>query len=158
MGVLSDSHAYSLNDLPKKVVDLLGSMDFIVHAGDYTSNRLLEELRTLGEFKGVYGNMDPPAIKEVLSRSEVFELTGFKIGVTHPWEGGAPLGLERRIRAKFEQVDVIIYGHSHWAKNEVSKGILFFNPGSVTGRFPARHKTLGVLTIGKNVVGKILRL
>ena len=158
IGVLSDSHAYALNDLPKKAVDLLGRMDLIVHAGDYTGTRLLEELRALGEFKGVHGNMDPPEIKEVLSRREIFELRGFKIGVTHPWDGGAPLRLESRVRRQFEQVDVIVYGHSHWTKNEVSNGILYFNPGSVTGRFPARHKTLGVLTIEKDVVGKIITL
>lgn len=158
VGVLSDSHAYALEDLPKKAMDELTAMDLIVHAGDYTTKGLLDGLRKLGDFKGVYGNMDPPEIREELPRSEVFELMGFKIGVTHPPEGGPPFRLEKRVRARFEQVDVIIYGHSHWTKNEVIGGVLYFNPGSVTGAFPARHKTFGVLRIGKRADGKIVKV
>ena len=102
--------------------------------------------------------MDPCGIKEELPRSDVFELMGFKIGVTHPPEGGAPFRLKKRVRSKFEQVDVIIYGHSHWTKNEVIHDVLYFNPGSITGKFPARRKTLGVLRIGKEVNGKIIKV
>lgn len=158
VGVLADSHVYALEDLPQKAVDELASMDLIVHAGDYTGKGLLDELQKLGSFKGVYGNMDPPEIRTELPRSELLELMGFKIGVTHPPEGGAPFRLDKRVRAKFEQVDVIIYGHSHWTKNDVIHGTLYFNPGSVTGKFPARHKTFGVLRIGKEVDGKIVKL
>lgn len=158
LGVLSDSHAYALEDLPKKAVNDLKGMDYIIHAGDYTGKGLLDELRKLGNFKGVYGNMDPPEIKMELPRSEIIELMGFKIGLTHPPEGGAPFSLKKRVRARFEQVDVVIYGHSHQTRNEVIHGILYFNPGSINGRFPARHKTFGVLNVGEEVNGKIVKL
>jgi len=71
--------------------------------------------------------MDPPEIRRELLGSEIFELIGFKIGVTHPAEGGVTFRLEKRVRAKFERVNVIIYGHSHWTKNEVIGGVLYFN-------------------------------
>ena len=158
VGVLSDSHVYALDDLPKKAVDRLRAMDLIIHAGDYTGNKLLDELQELGDFKGVYGNMDPFDIKAVLPKSEVLELKEFRIGITHPSEGGTPFRLEKKVRAKFDQVDAIIYNHSHWAKNEVIQGILYFNPGSITGKFPARRKTFGVLTIGKELKGEIIEL
>lgn len=158
VGVISDSHSHVVEDLPKKAMNELYSMNLIVHAGDYTDKGLLDGLRELGDFKGVYGNMDPPEIRRELLGSEIFELIGFKIGVTHPSEGGAPFRLEKRVRAKFEEVDVIIYGHSHWTKNEVIGGVLYFNPGSITGAFPARHKTFGVLRLGKEVTGKIVRV
>ncbi|KPV63324.1 MAG: Phosphodiesterase [Candidatus Bathyarchaeota archaeon BA1] len=156
--MLSDSHAYALKDLPGKAVDELSGMDLIVHAGDYTGKGLLDELRKLGDFKGVYGNMDPPEVRGELPGSDVLELMGFKIGVTHPPEGVAPFRLMKRVRAKFERVDVIVYGHSHWSRNEVIDGIPYFNPGSITGVFPARHKTFGILRIEKEVNGEIIKV
>lgn len=158
LGVLSDSHVYDLAALPKKAVNLLEDMDLIVHAGDYTGKKLLDELRTLGNFKGVYGNMDPPDIRGELPENLVLELNGFKIGVTHPSEGGPPLGLKKRIKTNFKQVNAIIYGHTHLPRNEVIHDILYFNPGSITGKFPSRHKTFGILKTGKELEGKIIKI
>ena len=158
VGVLADSHSYDIDNLPKKALDELMAMDLIIHAGDYTGKNMLDELRTLTNFDGVYGNMDPPEIRDELPSTKVLDVMGLKIGVAHPLEGGAPFGLEKRVRAKFDQVDVIIYGHSHRTKNEVIHGILYFNPGSITGKLPARHKTFGVLKINTMVKGKILKV
>ena len=63
IGVISDTHVRELNELPRKLVEALTSVDIIVHAGDYTHKRLLDELKTLGAFKGVYGNTDPKNIR-----------------------------------------------------------------------------------------------
>lgn len=158
VGVISDTHAYDLDELPEKVVSELGTMDMIVHAGDYTGKDLLDQLRKLGDFKGVYGNMDPPEIREELQQVIVFEFMGFRIGVAHPAEGGSPFRLMERVRERFDRIDVVIFGHSHWPKNEVRKGILFLNPGSVTGRFPARDKTFGILEINEEVKGIIKKV
>lgn len=158
LGVLSDSHVYDLAHLPKQAVYLLESMDLIVHAGDYTSKGVVDELRELGNFKGVYGNMDPFSVREELPETAILELNGFKVGVTHPSEGGSPFGLEKRIKSKFERVDAIIFGHTHFPKNDVIDDILYFNPGSITGKFPARHKTFGILKIDKEVKEKIVTL
>jgi putative phosphoesterase len=158
VGVLSDSHVNDLMGLPKNAVNLLESMDMILHTGDYTDKRLVDDLRKLGNFQGVHGNMDSFDVKEELPADRVLELNGFRIGVTHPSEGGSPFGLERRIRSKFENVEAIVYGHTHRPKNEVISGVLFFNPGSITGRFPAKHETCGVLKIGNKIEGEIVRL
>lgn len=158
IGVLSDSHVSDLSALPKKAVNLLKNMDLIVHAGDYTGRKLLHELRTLGNFQGVYGNMDPPEIREELPEKMVLESNGFKIGVTHPSEGGSPLGIKRRIKTKFKEVNAIIYGHTHLPKNEVIDDILYFNPGSITGKFPSRNKTFGILKTGKKLEGTIIKI
>lgn len=158
IGVLSDSHASDLEDLPKKALDVLCGMDLIVHAGDYRGKRLLDGLRKLGNFKGVYGNMDPIEIRRELPNIEILEVGKFKIGIVHPSEGGSPFGLEKRIRKKFERVDVIIYGHTHRAKNKVVEGILYFNPGSVTGAFPSLYKSFGILTVNEEVKGKIVKI
>jgi len=158
IGVLSDSHTNSLEALPGKAIDELTGVDLIIHAGDYTGKDVLDGLRELGDFKGVHGNMDPPGIKAELPKTEFFEVMGFRIGVAHPSEGGIPFKLWRRVREKFGDVDVIIYGHSHWVKNEVIGGVLYLNPGSVTGAFPARYRSIGILSIGEGVKGRIVKL
>jgi uncharacterized protein len=44
-----------------------------------------------------------------------------------------------------DQINVIVYGHSHLAQNEVIDGVLFFNPGTATESF-------GILTVDDGVV------
>jgi putative phosphoesterase len=158
IAVLSDSHVYDLTGIAKKAIEMLEDMDLIVHAGDFTGKGLVDELRKLGNFKGVYGNMDPFNIREELPEKVTLELEGFKVGVTHPAEGGPPFGLEKRLKKKFEYVDAIIYGHTHNPRNVVIGGILYFNPGSITGKFPARHKSFGILRIDKGIKGKTVML
>ncbi len=158
IGVLSDTHTDSLERLPKKLVDDLSGMDLIIHAGDFTGKSLVDGLRRLGPFRGVYGNIDGQEVRRELPAVDTFEAGGVKIGVNHPSEGGAPSSLEEKIRAKFTGVQVIIHGHSHQTKNVVKNGVLWFNPGSATGTFPAREKTYGVLHINIEVRGELIKL
>jgi predicted phosphodiesterase len=62
------------------------------------------------------------------------------------------------LRDQFDEpVDCIVYGHTHNAMNEVEAGILFFNPGTATGR--GAPPTVGILTIeGDQVTGEIIEL
>ena len=154
--VLSDTHANRIEQLPQKLIDTLREVDLIIHLGDYTGKGLLHDLRRLGDFRGVYGNMDPEAIRESLPEKDVLELGGMKIGLTHGW--GAPWGMSGRIGDRFKGVDIILYGHTHFAKNEIIDGVLCFNPGSAVGKFPALRKTYGILTIEKSVRGEIIEL
>lgn len=156
--ILSDSHADSIDDLPKRAIDELTGADLVVHVGDYTGRELLEWLRRLGNFKGVHGNMDPPEIKKELPAVETMVVGGRRIGVNHPPEGGSPFGIEGKIRARFQDVDVIIFGHTHRTRNERRDGVLYFNPGSVTGTFPATARTFGIITIGQEIRGEIMRI
>jgi putative phosphoesterase len=138
-------------------VDELSGADLIVHAGDYTAMGLLNELRRRGSFKGVHGNLDAPEVKRELPALETIRVGGFGIGINHPSEGGSPFGIEDRIGAKFQDVDAIIFGHTHRTKNEYRSEVLYFNPGSATGTFPASARTFGIITVGKEVRGEILR-
>ena len=158
IGVISDTHTNSLDRLPRKLLDELSGTDLIIHAGDYTEKKLLDDLRNLGRFVGVYGNMDSWEIRRELPAIENIDAAGFRIGLNHPAEGGAPFDLEKRLRPKFKEVHVIVYGHSHQTKNEVKDGILYFNPGSATGTFPALKKTFGILYIEKEVRSEIIKL
>ena len=158
IGVIADTHVRELNDLPRKLVEALMSVDMIVHAGDYTHKRLLDELKTLGAFKGVYGNTDPKEIRIELPAVNLFKVEGFKIGVTHPAEGGSPVRMEERIRKKFNEIDIIIYGHSHKPRNVTVNDVLYFNPGSPTDSSRVPFKSFGILKIGKRIEAQIFKL
>jgi hypothetical protein len=156
--VISDSHVDSIDRLPRRIVDELSGADLVVHAGDYTGTKLLEELRLQGNFRGVYGNMDPPEIRRELPALQTVVIGDCRIGVCHPPEGGSPFGIEDRIRARFQDVDAIIFGHTHKTKNERKGGVLYLNPGSATGTFPASAKTFVIITIGKEMSVELIRV
>jgi putative phosphoesterase len=157
--VLSDTHAKDLTDLPERILEDLKRADLIIHAGDYTSKSLLDQMMELGNFKGVHGNMDTNEIKVKLPDEDIFEFAGFRIGVTHPSEGGSPFGLIERVKSKLgDDLDLIIYGHSHKPGNKIKGNTIFFNPGSATGAFPARSKTYGIIRIGDKIEAEIVKV
>jgi len=147
--VLSDTHVSSLENIPKKIIDSLSAVDLIIHAGDFTTMEVLTGLKQLGEVKAVQGNMDSYELKNVLPVREILEIGNKRIGITHG--SGSPWRIEHRVRKIFdqEQVDIIVYGHSHQSQNKVIEGVLFFNPGKATSSF-------GILTIEENVKGEII--
>jgi uncharacterized protein len=156
--VISDTHTDSINNLHQQVLDEMSRADMIIHAGDFTGKRLVEALRKIGPFRGVYGNIDGPEVRKELPEIEIVQAGSFKIGINHPAEGGSPHTLEQRLRPKFPEVQAIIHGHSHRTKNDFRDGVLWFNPGSATGKFPATKKTFGILTVDKEIRGEIIRL
>jgi uncharacterized protein len=156
VGVISDTHCSGADDLAPELVEDLAHVDLIVHVGDYTGKKLVDDLRGLGEFRGVYGNMDPPAVRSVLPEREVVELGGKRIGLVHGW--GSPIGLQTRALDCFSDVDAVVYGHSHMARSEVVDGVLAFNPGSASGRFPALRKSYGVLIIEETIQSEIVTI
>jgi len=156
---LSDTHAKELMDLPERTLEDLKKADLIIHAGDYTSKSLLDQMMELGNFKGVHGNMDTNEIKVKLPDEDIFEIEGFRIGVTHPSEGGSPFGLRERVKSKLgDDLDLIIYGHTHKPENKRKGNTIFFNPGSATGAFPARYKTYGIIRIGDKIEAEIVKI
>jgi putative phosphoesterase len=156
--VLSDTHCDSIDSLPGKLVNELSAADLMIHAGDFTSKRLIDDLRKLNRLRGVYGNIDGSDVRIELPEIDIVEAEGFRIGLNHPAEGGTPITIEQRLRRKFQDVQAIIHGHSHRTKNEMKDGILWFNPGSATGKFPALKKSYGVLTLDREVRGEIVDL
>ena len=158
IGVFSDTHLKSAKGLPRKALDLLSSVDAIIHAGDYQDISVVETLTDLKDFYGVSGNMDSGRIRAVLPEKRVVELNGFKIGITHGW--GAPTGIELRVKNFFPEDDLnaIVFGHSHTPCNKVINNILFFNPGSPTDKRHADHRTMGILTLDKTISGEIITL
>lgn len=156
IGIISDTHLNIPDDRLEKIVeDYFHDVDLILHAGD------IVELDVLDVFKGkkvyaVSGNMDRESVREVFPGKRILEVEGRRIGLIHGW--GSPYGLEEKVMWEFEDVECIVYGHTHRAMNEMRNGVLLFNPGSPTDQRFAKHNSVGILDIGKEIVGKIINL
>ena len=156
IGVLSDTHIHQVSKDFRDLLDRhFSQVDMIFHVGDYTSPVVVDYLGSKN-FHGVYGNMDPYAIKDVLPEKKIVDIGGFRFGLIHGW--GSPRGLEQRVLAQFSAVDVIVFGHSHKATNEVVQGVLLFNPGTATGFSSSGVHTIGILECADTVTGKIIDL
>ena len=147
LGVISDSHAGVIEDIPAAVRNALAGVDLIVHAGDMTRRAVLDGLRAIGPVEAVCGNMDEAGLRSVLPERTVFAAGGRRIGLVHG--SGAPQGLAERVRALFDGVDIVIFGHSHEPCNRYVDGVLLFNPGPVRDSY-------GLLSIDERVTARIL--
>jgi hypothetical protein len=156
LGILSDTHL--ITPLPefKKCVDRhFRDVDKILHLGDFTDLSIAKYLSDQKELIAVCGNMDLQEIRTEFPTKREVEVSGFRIGLIHG--GGPPSGIEARIRDQFDDVDVIIYGHTHTPANHRVKEILFFNPGSPTRPF-AKKGTIGILHLEENITGEIIEI
>jgi putative phosphoesterase len=147
--VLADTHVSLLRHIPKRIIDAICTVDLIIHAGDFTAVQVLKGLKQLREVRAVQGNMDSMELRTILPVKEILEVENQRIGITHG--SGGPWGIEERVRRVFEgdQIDIIIYGHSHQSQNKVTDDILFFNPGKAIDSF-------GILMIDGGVKGEII--
>jgi predicted phosphodiesterase len=51
-----------------------------------------------------------------------------------------------------------VISDTHAPINELVDGVLFLNPGSTSGKFPALHKTYGILSVEKSMSGEIITI
>lgn len=158
VAVIADTHASHLAELPPELRSVLSRADLIIHLGDYTSKELLDDLRKLGNFYGIAGNHDDKLLNQELKDMAVLEVGGKRLGLIHGliW----PLGSHKRMKAWFKKhkIDAILYGHTHLAGSRFVDGMFVFNPGSVTGKFPAYYGSFGLLTVDGTVSGEIIHL
>ncbi len=148
--LISDTHVPERREeIPKEFLSLLKPEDIVLHAGDWTSAATLKLLQQKAKVFGVWGNMDDGAIRKELPEKTIVEIQNFKIGITHGF--GAPEGMVEKVRTRFlEQVDMILFGHTHVPHREEKEGILFFNPGSLSFNNDRRELTYAILEIKDN--------
>ena len=133
--LLSDTHLPSrARDLPAALWADIDAADVVVHAGDWTSEELLDRLSARAAvLLGVFGNNDGEALRARLPEVARAGLGGLRFAVVH--ETGGRDGRERRADAAFPDADVLVFGHSHIPWDTTSPGGLrLLNPGSPTDR------------------------
>ncbi|QHE52631.1 metallophosphoesterase [Pontibacillus sp. HMF3514] len=147
--VISDTHMTKKGKtLPQAVVEDFKDTNVIIHAGDWSTSDLYNELSSYAEVYGVYGNVDGEDIKELMEDKIILEFEGYRIGVVHGH--GEKKTTEKRVIEAFheEQVDMIIFGHSHLPLTRWYNKTLLFNPGSLTDKRKLPYYSYGIITLG----------
>ena len=133
--VVADTHLpRRARDLPAEVWAAVEAADVVVHAGDWVDVALLDQLQArASRLVGVVGNNDHGPLRDRLPEVARVELAGVRFAVVH--ETGDAKGREDRCAARFPDVDVLVFGHSHipW-DTTASTGLRLLNPGSPTDR------------------------
>ncbi len=133
--ILADTHLPKrAKALPGPVWSAIDAADIVIHAGDWVDEATLEALGARSRrLIGVYGNNDGPELRARLPEVARAEIEGVRFAVIH--ETGAAQGREKRMDARFDEVDVLVFGHSHipW-DTTTPNGMRLLNPGSPTDR------------------------
>ncbi|WP_174613458.1 metallophosphoesterase family protein [Virgibacillus ihumii] len=133
--VISDTHIPKKGPkLPSRLMKELEAAKLIIHAGDWSSMEVYDMLQQYAPVKGVYGNIENEEILDKFSSKELLIINGFRIGIVHGH--GEKKTTERRAFDAFldDDVDAIIFGHSHIPLLRYFKKVLLLNPGSPTDK------------------------
>ena len=150
--LLSDTHSpRRWKSCPPAVARVLDGADAILHAGDVCLPETLDELAGFAPVHAVRGNNDGPDIAR-WGAPETLEIAmgGLQIAVIH--DSGAAKGRGARLKARFPNADLVVFGHSHIPWDETFAGQRAVNPGSPTDRRRQPHGTVAELLIGDGPV------
>lgn len=116
VGIISDTHGL----LRPEVLDILDTCDCILHAGDVTTENILDQIRYKGKLYVVRGNNDGMWARGIARRLQ-FKIEDLNFFMVHDQHDAGP---------ESWKADVFIFGHSHHYSEQVINGQLCLNPGS----------------------------
>ena len=175
IGVLADTHVPDIfPNLPTRVLEIFNGVDLILHAGDITELRVLQQLEPIAQTFAVSGDRDSAELRKYLEEKSRLEFGGRALGLVHghrAWEGN-PLTrawsrlnrahrdemLREFVLRQFSNVDAIVFGHTHEPYIKMHGNVLLFNPGSIAPR-GGRIGCVGILEINPYAIkGRIVPL
>uniref|UniRef100_A0A7V5XZP9 Phosphoesterase n=1 Tax=candidate division WOR-3 bacterium TaxID=2052148 RepID=A0A7V5XZP9_UNCW3 len=154
LGIISDTHDYL--EKVKKAIKIFNQYNLIgvIHCGDFVAPFTLKEFINLKtKFYGVFGNCDGE--KEGLLRVAKennfilceppleFVFNNKKFLIFHK--------LKEEAIENIENVDYIIYGHTHQPEVKEEKKLIFINPGEACGLL-TQKATIALLDIDKKEI------
>ncbi len=149
IGLISDTHMpHRGQELPKELVRGLQGVDLILHAGDWTAPFVIDRLSEIAPVDGVAGNNDGPDLIARWGRRKIVTVEGVRIGLIHGDGYSRPTEENARRAFAKEDVDLIVFGHSHKPWKGELDGVLLFNPGSACDKRRESRYSYGILEIG----------
>jgi uncharacterized protein len=152
IAVLSDTHAPRFwKRCPPAVARRLDGADLILHAGDVCRAGVLEELSAYAPVRAVLGNNDTPDVAAWGAPPELtLDLDGLRVAMIH--DAGPRDGRPARMRRRFPDADLVVFGHSHIPLDLEADGLRLFNPGSPTDKRRQPHGTMGLLDVAEGTL------
>jgi len=149
---ISDTHAPRFwKACPPAVAARLAGADLILHAGDVCRAWVLDELAGFAPVRAVLGNNDGPDVAAWgAPEADEFTLEGVRVAMIH--DAGPKQRRTTRMRRRFPDADLVVFGHSHIPLDETGDGIRIVNPGSPTDRRRQPRGSLAVLHVDGRAV------
>lgn len=142
--VLADTHIpRRAKALPEGLTPYLERADIILHAGDLLVEDVIYELESYGPVRAVKGNVDGWDVR--LPETQEFEVGGVAVAMIH--DSGPKNGRRGRMRRRFSDARVVVFGHSHIPWLEDEDGLMLLNPGSPTDRRRSPEHTFALLRV-----------
>ena len=154
--LLADTHVPKrARDLPDEVWSAVDRADVVLHAGDWVDVALLDALEARARrLVGVHGNNDGPPLRARLPEVARAELGGVRFAVVH--ETGDSARREARCSVTYDDVDVLVFGHSHIPWDTTTRtGLRLLNPGSPTDRRRQPACTYMTCRVGAGALGGV---
>ena len=147
IAVIADTHLpRGARRIPDACVARLRDADLVLHAGDFTTPSVLDELERLGPpVAAVHGNVDAEELRNGLPEARMISADDARIAIVH--DAGPSKGRLERMRLRFPDADAVVFGHSHIPLHEERDGFQIFNPGSPTDRRRQPRHTMGIATV-----------
>ncbi len=142
--------------LPEELLAAVATADVVVHAGDWVDEATLDLLESSSRrLVGCWGNNDGAGLRARLPEVARADLDGLRLGVVH--ETGQRLRREERVDAAYDDLDVLVFGHSHipW-DTTTPRGVRLLNPGSPTDRRRQPHCTWMSATVADGVLTDVV--
>ena len=158
IGIIADTRATKVEDVPKEVSIAFKGVEMIIHAGGIHSAAILDFLETIAPVKAVgrvsrgHAESPQPTSSEAdgdprVLPKQIIDIGDQRIGIIHElWLSALsdevlPGVIERHNLPEGnipdlveeylgEHVDIVVFGRTLYALIEEHQGILFINPGS----------------------------
>ena len=147
IAILGDTHFPRRGtQLPAACVAECLAADLVVHTGDLADAAALAAVRAIGTpLVAVHGNADDAAVRSALPATAEVDLPGGRrLGLVH--NGGPEAGRLHRMRRRFPDCQVVVFGHSHIPLlARADDGFTIINPGSATDRRRQPRHSMAVL-------------
>lgn len=155
--MLSDSHNVIIESQIHEI-KRQGKFDMLIHCGDkYNDAEKFAEKLNIESILSVPGNCDYNISNRELTIMPVIE--GRKFIITHGHLYNVKANMRSLIEySKKHKADIVLYGHTHRAHNEILGNILYFNPGSTI--FPKNGQaSFGIIELSeKTFNSKIMNI
>ena len=126
IGLISDTHvSQKRGALSPRILEDFENVDLIIHVGDITHQKVLDELEQSAPVIAVKGNND----KLDLNETETIEIGNLKIVINHGTRLSSDLGKLYDFAVE-NDADILITGHTHRPHLMVKNNVTFINPGS----------------------------
>lgn len=148
IGIISDTHG-DMKSIDKAILHL-NTCDLIIHAGDYIADAEYIHYATDVNVKCVKGNCDSYSMDGHYEL--IFSANNKKFFLCHGHYYDVKIGINSLYRfAKDNDIDFVVFGHTHIPIYKTIDNITFINPGSLAYPRGGSDKAFGILTIDNNI-------